>query len=133
MFREEIDMRLCNVWDRLRPMTRYFCALLTVCAVLPANVAAQEIAFVVVRYGQNYQDYELFTLTNCKQPFALAKAGAQVACTLQRNECEPGKCKFDVKSTDYPPLALTFGVSSFNPTCGWVWDPRRQKYIYVRC
>jgi hypothetical protein len=100
---------------------------------MPTSPTAQDyVTFVVVRSLKDYKDYEVFT-AECKD-FKVKETKPQtLTCALKRNECDPGKCKFDVNSTDQPPLSLTFGISSYNPPCGWVWDWVRQKYVFYPC
>ena len=102
--------------------------------ILPSNVTAQDYAtFVVVRSLKNYREYEVFIATDCKPGINLKAAQQPLSCTLKKQECDPGKCKFDVNSTDQPPLALTFGVSSYNPPCGWVFNWVTGRYVYYPC
>jgi hypothetical protein len=108
--------------------------MLPACAMLPASATAQDyVTFVVVRSLKDYKDYEVFSAEcvdfNVKETTKPQKA----TCIMKVNACPPGNCKFDVKSTDLPPLSLTFGISAYNPTCGWVWDWVRQRYIFYPC
>jgi hypothetical protein len=76
--------------------------------------------------------YYLWT-ADCGKFDLNAKEHNKLVCTLRRDECKPGSCKFDIKSDDEPPLSLVFGISRYNPECGWVWDKYKKVYVYKAC
>ncbi len=103
------------------------------CTLGAGTPVAQEFTVVVSRNVNNPKDAYVWVVSSCKS-FTLKAAKQEIQCTLERLECDPGKCPFEYKSTEanQPPFPVTIGISTTNPTCGWVWDPYRYKYIY-RC
>lgn len=125
-------MRLVAFFDARKVGATFVCALLAgSCAVGPGTAVAQEFTVVVSRNVNNPKDAYVWVVSSCKS-FTLKAAKQEIQCTLERLECDPGKCPFEYKSNDQPPFPVTIGISTTNPTCGWVWDPYRYKYIY-RC
>ena len=124
-------------------------ALLTAaCVTLPSGATAEEVTFIVHSVKDAKAQYGSTTTiwtANCGKELDVKLAKQQVACTLEQNTCEPCTsgdvkycrsqpkvCQFVLQSTDQPPTALTFGISTHNPTCYWAWDPYAWRYIY-RC
>jgi hypothetical protein len=126
-------MRLVRCFDAKKVGATFVSALLGgSCAVGPSTAVAQEFTVVIARDVKNPKDNYIWVVSDCTKGKSLnLKADTQtIECTLTRQECEPGNCKFEYKSDDQPPYPVTIGISSHNPTCGWVWDPYRYKYIY---
>ena len=100
-------------------------------ALAPSGAVAQEpkeVTFVV----QRSLDPKKTAIWVASCP--ALKAGAErqeVSCTLERTTCTTD-CKFTVRSTDYPPVPLIFGVSQFNDTCFYGYDATIGIYVY-RC
>ena len=109
--------------------------LMTVaCTIVSASATAQDYAtFVVVRSLKDPKEYYVYIADSCKPNINFKASQQPMNCTLKKNECDPGKCKFDTNSTDLPPLALTFGISSYNPPCGWVFNWATGRYVYYPC
>lgn len=101
-----------------------------ICAIAPLSAMAQDFTVVVTRSAKNPKETYVWT-ANCAG--LNVKSSKQVlSCTLERQECSPGKCPFETNSTDQAPWPVVIGISSYNPTCGWVWDPFAYRYVY-RC
>lgn len=101
------------------------------CTLLPTNLAAQEVGFLVLRSAQNYKEFFLWT-AHCPGINKSQYTEQKVQCVIERRICDVGKCPFERNSDDRPPLALTFGLSLYNPTCAWVYDWASYRYVY-RC
>lgn len=106
-------------------------AVLAAACMLPASAQAQQTAIVIIRSLTNPADYNVW-FADCPA-FNLNSGDPKgAACKLQAQQICKGGCSFASDSDDQPPLSLTFGISKYNPTCGWVWDPARRQYVY-RC
>lgn len=101
-----------------------------ICAIVPLSAVAQEFTVVVSRSIKNPKDNYVW-VADCKG-LNVKLATQTLSCSLTRQECDTGKCPFEQKSTDQAPFPLVIGISSHNPTCGWVWDPYAYRYVY-RC
>lgn len=105
--------------------------LVGACTLLPAQSTAQDVGFLVLRSAKDYKVLHLWTVS-CPKINVNESREQTVSCTLRRDTCDAGKCRFEQKSTDQPPLSLTFGQSTHNPTCAWVFDWTNYSYVY-RC
>lgn len=114
-----------------RPKLFIVFAALLVGAWTSASAQAQEFVFVVARSATDPNAYWIWS-AECKNLNVKASKQDKVVCDLTLPQCKPGACKFETRSDDKPPLPLVFGISSYNPTCGWVWDPYKKAYVY-RC
>lgn len=106
-------------------------AAVLIAACVPATVQPQEFAFLVVRSAKDAYAYNIWA-ADCGK-VNLTTSDQKVACTLSRRECKPEECPFSRKSDDAAPLPLIFGISTYNPTCGQMWDPYRKVWIYKPC
>lgn len=130
-FSEEGHMRFVQLTDGVKAGCRFVVLLLAgACTLLPMNLSAQEAGFLVLRSLKNYKELHLWTAQCSSLKISAPKQTVQ--CTLTQTTCAPGDCPFEKKSDDQPPVALTFGLSSYNPTCAWAFDWTRWTYVY-RC
>ena len=133
-------MRLVGLSDARKVGAAFFCTVLTGgCAVGPSTAVGQEYIVIIKTDAKNPKNNEIWVGADCttfkitestkEQPTSQASQ----LCVFSRKECEPGKCDFDKdkNSKSEPPFPVTLGVTGYNPTCFWVWDPYRYKYIYI--
>jgi hypothetical protein len=125
---------MCSVsWSKVLKLFIALAGALIGACTLPTTVEAQdEFGFLVIRSAKDPYAYYIWS-ADCAKINLTDSREQRLQCTLQRNECKPGTCKFDSRSDDQPPLPLVFGISSYNPTCGWVWDPYRRVYVARPC
>jgi hypothetical protein len=119
----------------LRFVLKSACPLLAALfAMFPVDVAAQQTGFLVITDFTSSKSVYLWTAScpNLRVNNSPSDMQEKVVCTFERTTCAPESCAFNKKSTDSPPLALTFGKSSHNPTCAWVFNWTSWSYAY-RC
>jgi hypothetical protein len=122
-------MNVVQLPDKLKLGCRLFVLLLAgACTSLPMSLSAQEAGFLVLRSLKNYKEFQVWT-ADCKG-IKVPAPKQTVQCTLTQQTCEAGKCPFEKQSDDQPPLALTFGQSTYNPTCAWVFNWTTWRYVY---
>lgn len=90
--------------------------------LLPATVVAQGNGFLI----QSYPSPGEPSINVVQCPDVKSKPPT-VTCTIVYKTkydtipCKPGACSFQQKPAADAPSGLTYGVSTFNPTCAWVY------------
>lgn len=115
-------MRFVRLLESLQVRTRFVIGLLIGASLLlPMTLSAQEKGFLVL---PSYKDPKVFDIwvADCSGISATAKEPQDVKCTLVRQECRPGRCKFDVAGAADRPGGLTFGTTTYNPGCKWIYN-----------
>lgn len=102
--------------------------LISFLALLPSACAQGQEATFLVHRSKDPKQTQIW-IASCPNINLTAEREQKLTCTFARNKCKQGECKFTTTpSINEAPVPLVFGISRFNPTCVWVFDPMRFEY-----